>query len=75
MATAKSVGHMDKFDPATVDIDVYLERVELFFAANKTEDADKVTILLNVIGGKTYCTVCCVTSWLQQDQAPRRWNS
>ena len=53
MATA-TVGHMDKFDPATEDIEAYLERVELFFIANKTEEADQVAVLLNVIGGKTY---------------------
>ena len=50
MATA-TVGHMDKFDPATEDIEAYLKRVVLFFAANKTEKADQV---VNVIGGKTY---------------------
>ena len=71
MATAKSVGHMDKFDPATENIDVYLERVELFFAANKTEDADKVTILLNVIGGKTYSLLRDLVA----PATPRRWNS
>ena len=49
-----TLGHIGKFDPADESISAYLERVELFFAANGIEDPKQVAVFLSVIGPKNY---------------------
>ena len=36
-----TLGHIGNFNPAEESISVYLERVELFFAANSIKDESK----------------------------------
>ena len=49
-----TLGYIGKFEPSEESILVYLEHVELFFAANGINDEKKVEVLLSVIGPKTY---------------------
>ena len=49
-----TLGHIGKFDSADESISAYLERVELFFAANDIEDPKQVAVFLSVIGPKNY---------------------
>ena len=49
-----TLGHIGKFEPSEESILVYLEHVDLFFAANGINDEKKVAVLLSVIGLKTY---------------------
>ena len=49
-----TLGHIGKFDPADESISAYLERVELFFAANGIEEPKQVAVFLSVIGPKNY---------------------
>ena len=58
-------GHINEFKPDLESLAVYLERVELFFAANNVQAERKVPMLLTVIG-----TACSTTCWLPR--APRR---
>ena len=41
------LGHVDEFKPDTESITTYLERVDLFFAANEVPEAKKVAVLLS----------------------------
>ena len=50
-------GSLEEFDPTTDDISTCLEKLQLYFAANKVEDDRKVPILLTVIGAKAYSTL------------------
>ena len=49
-----TLGHIGRFDPAEESILVYLEHVELFFAANGITDKKQVAVYLSVIGPKIY---------------------
>ena len=49
-----TLGHIGKFDPTEENISAYLERVELFFAANGIKDEKQVAVFLSVIGPKTH---------------------
>ena len=53
-----TLGHIGKFDPSEESISVYLERMELFFAANGKRDEKKVGVFLLVIGLKNYALLC-----------------
>ena len=55
MAGTGTHGSMDPFDPAEEDWEAYVERAEIYLAANKiTDPAQKRDILLTVCGHKTY---------------------
>ena len=47
-------GTLKEFQPDSESILAYLERTEIYFAANKVEDERKSSVLLSVIGAKTY---------------------
>ena len=47
-------GTIKEFEAENEKISSYLERVELYFAANEIANEKKVAILLSVIGAKTY---------------------
>jgi len=47
-------GQLPEYHPETEKIAVYLERVELFFAANDIVEDKRVAIFLSSVGGKTY---------------------
>ena len=47
-------GHINEFKPDQESLAVYLERVELFFAANNVQAERKVPMLLAVIGSAAY---------------------
>ena len=49
-----SIGKIEEYKPDGESIAAYLERVELFFAANNIEDDKKVTVFLSVLGASTY---------------------
>ena len=49
-----SYGCIKEFCPEEETVESYLERIELFFIANKIADEKKVVIFLSVIGSKTY---------------------
>ena len=54
MAQPGLVGTMGEFDAATESITAYLERLEMYIAANGIAAEKKVSVLLTVIGAKTY---------------------
>ena len=45
---------MDEFLPENESVTAYLERIELYLAANDIAEAKRVPVFLSVIGGKTY---------------------
>ena len=45
------LGKLHEFDPDSEELSAYLERVEIYFLANDVEEAKKVPVLLNCIGG------------------------
>ena len=47
-------GKLEEFRPGTETIVSYLERADLFFAANGIEDEKKVTVFLSTVGGRIY---------------------
>ena len=49
-----SVGRLGPFDPEVESVVAYLERVELFFKANKFEDNSKVAVFLTLIRPSNY---------------------
>ena len=49
-----SLGKLHEFKPDEEEFATYLERVEIFFAANGVEDTKKVPVFLNAIGGAAY---------------------
>ena len=49
-----TLGHLGKLDPTEECISAYLERVELFFAANGIKDEKQVPVLLSMIGPKNF---------------------
>ena len=53
MASA-AFGKLEAFQEGEETIAEYLERVELYFAANDVAEEKKVPMLLSVIGAKTY---------------------
>ena len=59
--TTRTMGTLHEFRPDREELSTYLERVEIFFAANDVPDEKKVPVLLNAIGG--VCTECCVACW------------
>ena len=48
------LGFMDAYDTDTDDWSTYVERLDLFFLANKIKDNKKVAVLLTVLGTKAY---------------------
>ena len=50
-------GQLPEYHSETEGITAYLERVELFFAANDIADNKCVSIFLSSMGGKTYSFV------------------
>ena len=54
MADPPAYGRIDTFNPDCESIEAYLERIDLYFAANNVPDDRKVAIFLSVLGGKTY---------------------
>ena len=44
----------DEFQLENEDIEAYLERVDLYFLAGGTKEADKVPLFLTVVGKKNY---------------------
>ena len=51
---ATSVGRMEPFDPANESIVVYLERMQLYFEANRIKAKKQVPVFLNIIGRENY---------------------
>ena len=55
MATATvTYGTIKEFDPTVETITAYLERLQLYFAANGVAEEKKVPVLLTVVGPKVY---------------------
>ena len=50
----RTFGHIQEFQPDSELISAYVERIDLFFHANHVPDEKKVSVLLSVIGEKTY---------------------
>ena len=48
------LGKLHEFDPDSEELSAYLERDEICFVVNDVEEAMKVPVLLNCIGGTTY---------------------
>ena len=48
------LGKLHEFQPDTEELCSYLERVDIYFAANDVPDKKKVPVLLNCIRGGTY---------------------
>ena len=54
MAAVPIIGHIQEYRPENELLSTYLERVELFFAANDVKDEKQVAAFLSLIGSKTY---------------------
>ena len=50
-------GRLEEFSPEAGPLSAYLERVEIFFAANSVADEKKVPVFLNAIGATVYSTL------------------
>jgi len=73
MAT-KTFGQLPQFDPESETISAYIERADLFFAANDVPNEKKVSVFLTVIGGKTYTRLRSLLSpQLPQERHTRPW--
>ena len=55
-------GRLEPFDPEAESIVVYLERVELYFAANKIKADKRVLVFLNLIGRENYSLLRSILS-------------
>ena len=53
MATI-TVGKLTEFDPKSISITVYVERVTLYFQVNKVAEGKQVAVFLSAIGPQTY---------------------
>ena len=62
MASRLTFGTIDSFNPDNKTIVTYLERVEMFFAANDIADDKKVPVLLSLLGGKIYALLRSLVS-------------
>ena len=51
-------GKLEEFQTESETTVAYLERVDLFFAANDIANGKKVPVLLSVVGGKIYSLLC-----------------
>ena len=49
-----SLGALHEFHPNGEDFSTYVERVQIFFAANDVPEAKQVPVFLNAVGGNTY---------------------
>ena len=66
-----TLGHIGKFNSADESISAYLERIELFFAANGIEDEKQMAVFLSVIGAKNYAySVIC---WHLKSHKKNHW--
>ena len=52
--TMSKFGRLQEFNSATESVTAYLERVDLFFAANEIADDKKVAVFLSSVGATTY---------------------
>lgn len=69
MAATPTIGSIQDYHPENELFSSYMERVELFFAANSVADDKKVAALLSIIGSKSYSLVrSLVTPSLPQDK-------
>ena len=57
MAANRTVGQMQEFNPDCETVTAYLERFQMFIAANSIEDAKLVPTLLTVVGSKHYSLI------------------
>ena len=57
MAANRTVGQMQEFNPDSETVTAYLERFQMFVAANGIEDAKLVPTLLTVVGSKHYSLI------------------
>ena len=57
MAANQTVGQMQEFNPDCETVTAYLERFQMFVAANSIEDAKLVPTLLTIIGSKHYSLI------------------
>ena len=57
-----TAGRLEPFDPEVESIVVYLERVELYFAANEIKADKRVPVSLNVIGWENYSLLRSILS-------------
>ena len=57
-----TVGRLSEFDPRNDSITAYVERVNLYFAANDVADGKKVPVFLSAIGPKTYALLRSLTT-------------
>ena len=48
------IGNIQPFDPNTCDFKLYIERVNLYFEANEIDATKRVSVLLTLIGDRTY---------------------
>ena len=55
-------GRLEPFDPEVESIVVYLERVELYFAANEIKADKRVPVFLNLIGRENYSLLRSILS-------------
>ena len=54
MAAPTSHGRIQEYQQENESIEAYLERIDLYFAANSINEEKKVAVFLTVIGGKNY---------------------
>ena len=57
MAATRTIGHMQEFAPENESVTAYLERFQLFVAANAIDDDKLVPTLLTVVGSAHYSLI------------------
>jgi len=57
-----TIGKLVEYNLDNEKISSYLERVELFMTANGVAEEKQVTVLLSIIGAKTYSLLCNLLS-------------
>ena len=51
-ARTRTLGSLHEFRPDSEDFSTYMERVEIYFAANDVPENKQVPVFLNAIGGE-----------------------
>ena len=57
LSPPRVLGNLEEFNANSGNISSYLERLQLYFEANKVEEDRRVPVLLTVIGSKAYDTL------------------
>ena len=69
---AAVIGQLPEFNPDSELLTTYVERVKLFIEANGIEEAQKVAVLLSVMGGKLRTLAESVVAYGSENEVVRQ---